>query len=78
MPEAVVDSWLNQYGVDMLTEEISLSKICCMCLKETGGALACKTYPQKIHTSLGHIRKDDEMYILCTLCCKTEYDLRVK
>ncbi|XP_023210347.1 KRAB-A domain-containing protein 2-like [Centruroides sculpturatus] len=70
--EIIVVSGVNQHDEDMLTEEISVSDTCCVCLKETSDALACKKCRQKIHTFCGHASKDDEMDILCTLCFKTE------
>ncbi|GFY66416.1 uncharacterized protein TNIN_476391 [Trichonephila inaurata madagascariensis] len=57
---------------DMLTEDIVISDTCCVCLKETSNALACKKCREKIHTFCGHASKDDEMDILCTLCYRTK------
>ncbi|GFY79601.1 uncharacterized protein TNIN_198541 [Trichonephila inaurata madagascariensis] len=57
---------------DMLTEDIAVSDTCCVCLKETSDALACKKCREKIYTFCGHASQDDEMDILCTFCYRTE------
>ena len=56
----------------MLTEEISVSDIDCVCFKGTSDAFACKNCDQKTYNFCGFANKDDEMDILCTICFKTE------
>nr|XP_042896273.1 KRAB-A domain-containing protein 2-like [Parasteatoda tepidariorum] len=51
------DNELNQHDEGMLTEETFISDTCCVCLRETGDALACKMCLQKIHTFCGHTTK---------------------
>ncbi|GFQ80343.1 uncharacterized protein TNCT_127041 [Trichonephila clavata] len=63
---------------DMLTEDIAVSDICCVCLKETSDALVCNKCREKIHTFCGHASKNNEMVILCTFCYKTENAIKGK
>ncbi|KAI4489021.1 hypothetical protein M0804_004519 [Polistes exclamans] len=69
MEEINVD---NQHDEVMITEEISVSDTCYMCLKETNDVLACKKCRQKIHTFCGHASKDNEKDTLCPLCFTIE------
>ncbi|GBN43655.1 hypothetical protein AVEN_199299-1 [Araneus ventricosus] len=71
MHKIIVDNGLNRHDEGMLTEEIFVSDTCCVCLKETSDALACKMCRRKIHTFCGHASKGDEMDILCNICFKT-------
>lgn len=62
----------------MLTEKISVSYTCCVCLNERSDVITRKKYYQKIHTYCDYPSKDTEMDILCSLCFKTENAIEEK
>ncbi|KFD69436.1 hypothetical protein M514_07937 [Trichuris suis] len=75
--EVVLHDGRNQsHGEEMVTEEASISLICCVCLKETSGAYTCRNCGRKVHAICGHAIRDDryekmegyEANILCNLC----------
>ncbi|GBN09943.1 hypothetical protein AVEN_28424-1 [Araneus ventricosus] len=75
----IVDNGLNQHDEGMLTEENFVPDTCCMCLKETSDALACKMCRRKIHTFCGRASKGDEMaQIAILVCSKFAADLHCK
>ncbi|KFD47050.1 hypothetical protein M513_12038 [Trichuris suis] len=58
--ETVLHDGRNQsHDEDMVTEEASISVICCVCLKGTSGAYTCKNCGRKVHAICGHAIRDD-------------------
>ncbi|KFD53316.1 hypothetical protein M513_05797 [Trichuris suis] len=75
--ETVLHDGRNQsHDEDMVTEEASISVICCVCLNETSGAYTCRNCGRKVHAICGHAIRDDryekmdgyEANILSNLC----------
>ena len=78
MHKIILENELNQHDENMLTEEIFVSDTCCVCLKKTSDALACKMCQQKIHNFCGHVYKVDEIDIFCNIFFKTKNTIESK
>ena len=69
----IVNSGLHRPDEDMITEDISVSDTCCMCLKKMSDALVVK-----IVIFCGYGKKNDKMDNLFTFCFKTKNAIKGK
>ena len=78
MHKIIVNNRLNQHDEGMLTKEIFVSDTCCVCLKETSDALACKICHKKFISSVAMQVKVMKWVFCTTFVSKLKMLLKVK